>query len=304
MQNLQNPFDIARTRLPGTPEPMRAWTGANGVRIAGDVWGAESAPLVVLLHGGGQTRHSWRGTGQELAGHGYRVVAFDARGHGDSAWAADADYSQDAFVRDLACVVDALGDPHPAIIGASLGGNTGLAAVGEGALDASALVLVDVVPKTTRTGFERIQTFMKQKPEGFASLDEVADAVAQYRADGKRPRHNAGLAKNVRKSASGRYFWHWDPQFLATREADLALRHARLSRAARRLRAPTLLVRGASSDVVTDEGVAEFLDLCPHAEYVNIEAAGHMVAGDDNDVFGHATAAFLERHLANARRAS
>ena len=157
MQTLQMPISSIRTRLPGTLEPMHFWTGAGGVRIAGDSWGTGSSPLVILLHGGGQTRHSWRRTGQELAGRGYRVVALDARGHGDSDWALDSDYSQDAFVHDLACVVDALGGGRPAIIGASLGGNTALAAIGEGAVHARALVLVDVVPKTTRTGFDRIR---------------------------------------------------------------------------------------------------------------------------------------------------
>ena len=115
---------------------------------------------------------------------------------------------------------------------------------------------------------------MTQKPEGFGSLEEVADAVSRYRAEGQRPRSLDGLAKNIRRGTDGRYSWHWDPQFLETREADLASRHARLSQATRCVQVPTLLARGGNSDVVSEEGVSEFLGLCPHAEYVNIEAAG------------------------------
>ncbi|WP_240975347.1 alpha/beta fold hydrolase [Paraburkholderia aromaticivorans] len=291
-----------RGRLAGTPDPMHWWHTEENMHIAGDSWGLPSSPLVVLMHGGGQTRHAWRNTGKELADRGYYVVAFDARGHGDSDWAPEGDYSQDAFVRDLACVVKALGGPSPALIGASLGGNTALAAIGEGRLEAAALVLVDVVPNTTRAGFDRIQAFMKQKPEGFTSLEEVADAVSQYRADGRRPRSLDGLMKNIRQGANGRYYWHWDPQFLASREDDLALRHARLSLAAQHLNLPTMLVRGGSSDVVTEEGVSEFLALCPHARYINIKEAGHMVTGDDNTVFGRAMTEFLDEHIVDSSR--
>lgn len=286
----------SRTRLPGTPEPMHLWNGANGVTLAGDSWGDPANPHLLLLHGGGQTRHAWRSTGREFAERGYYVVAFDARGHGDSGWAPDGDYSQDAFVQDLRCVVESLGSRRPALIGASLGGNTGLAAIGGHHVAAAALVLVDVVPQTSRAGFDRIQAFMKQKPDGFDSLQELGEAIGRYRGNGRPPSLD-GLARNVRLGLDGRYHWHWDPRFLASRAQDFADRHARLSASARQLTIPTLLVRGGSSDVVSEEGVREFLQLCPHAEYVDIPSAGHMVTGDDNDIFGRSTMDFLSRSV-------
>lgn len=182
-------------------------------------------------------------------------------------------------------------------MGASLGGNTCLMAAGEGHLDTAALILVDVVPQTERAGFERIKAFMQQAPDGFGSLEEVADAIAGYRADGRRPANLDGLAKTVRLGPNGRYRWHWDPRFLEGRERDFATRYVRLSACARKLTAPTLLVRGGSSDVVSETGVQEFLDLCPHAEYLNVQDAGHMVTGDSNDIFGRATLDFLARHV-------
>src|SRR3990170_4401347 len=164
----------ARTRLPGTPDPMHFRPGALGVRIAGDSWGDPNGPLVLLQHGGGQTRHAWKGAGEKLGATGYHAVAFDARGHGDSAWASDGLYGQDVMVQDLKCVVAALGNRRPVLVGASMGGGTSLVAVGEDRVDATALVMVDIAPRIETEGIDKIQAFMSQKPEGFTTLEEVA----------------------------------------------------------------------------------------------------------------------------------
>ena len=284
----------AGTRLPGTPDPMHFWPGVGGVRIAGDSWGGPNGPLVLLQHGGGQTRHAWKGAGEKLGAAGYHAVALDARGHGDSDWAPDGLYGQDVLVEDLKCVVTALGNRRPVLVGASMGGGTSLVAVGEDHVDATALVIVDVGPRIEPEGVDKIQAFMSQKPEGFGSLQEVADAIASYQPHRSRPRTLDGLAKNVRLGADGKYRWHWDPLFRAARR-DLEKRRERLEACSRRLTLPTLLVRGGLSDVLSEEGAQEFLKLCPHSEYVNVSGAAHMVAGDRNDIFGNAVIAFLAR---------
>lgn len=278
-----------RTRLPGTPEPMHLWKGADGIRLAGDSWGDPHHPLVVLLHGVGQTRHAWRRTGALLGESGYYAVAFDARGHGDSDWSLDGDYGRDTMVRDIQCVIQALGGRSPVLAGASMGGATSLIAVGEGHVRARGLVLVDIAPRIESDGVARVNAFMEAKPDGFDSLDEVADAVSRYRPTRQRPSNLDGLARNLRLGPDGKLHWHWDPR-LSARPRDAIER--RLA-AARRLTLPTLLVRGAYSDVVSEEGVREFLTLCPHGQYVNVEGAGHMVAGDRNDVFGRAVVDFI-----------
>lgn len=287
----------AGQKLPGTPDPMHIWNGEGGVTIAGDCWGDANGPLVLLQHGGGQTRHAWKGAGEQLGAAGYYAVAFDARGHGDSTWAPDGDYGQDVMVRDLAQVVAALGNRRAVLVGASMGGGTSLVAAGEGHVDATALVLVDTAPRIEPEGIGKIQAFMHQRPEGFNSLDEIADAIASYQPHRKRPRNLAGLAKNVRLGENGKYHWHWDPRFRPTRH-DMAKRQDRLEACAGKLRLPTLLVRGALSDVLSEEGAQEFCELCPHAEYVNVTRASHMVAGDRNDIFGNAVIEFLLRVVA------
>ena len=247
---------------------------------------------MILQHGGGQTRHAWRGTGEMLGKAGYHVVALDARGHGDSDWAPDGVYGQDSMVEDLVAVIDALGRRRPVLVGASMGGGTSLVAVGEGRVDASALVLVDIAPQVETDGVKKIAEFMNLRPEGFDSLDEVAEAIASYQPHRTRPRTLDGLAKNVRLGTDGRYHWHWDPRIRLGRY-DLEQRRARLEACAASLTLPTLLVRGGLSDVLSEEGAQSFLALCPHSEYVNVADAAHMVAGDRNDSFATAVVDFL-----------
>jgi non-heme chloroperoxidase len=281
---------------------MQFWPGAGGIKIAGDSWGDPTGPLVLLQHGGGQTRHAWKHTGETLGAAGYHAIAFDARGHGDSDWAADGRYGQDIMVEDLVCLVAAVGNRRPILVGASMGGGTSLVAIGEDRVDAAALVLVDIAPRIELQGANKIQSFMSQNPEGFASLAEVAEAIRAYQPQRKPVKNLAGLAKNVRLAPNGKFRWHWDPRFRAEHR-DLEGRQKRFEACARKLTLPTLLVRGELSDVLTEDGVQEFLQMCPHTEYVSVTNAAHMVAGDRNDIFGAAVIDFLGRRLPSGARA-
>ncbi|MDT3717162.1 alpha/beta hydrolase [Pseudomonas soli] len=272
---------------------MHTWTGAHGNRLCGDSWGDPSARPVVLLHGGGQTRHSWRHTARQLAQAGFHAVAYDARGHGDSSWVEDGDYGEMAMARDLACVARTLAG-RPVLIGASMGGMTSLQAAGGGVVDAAALILADVAHLSSGGGVGRVRDFMTRHAEGFVSLDEAANAIAHYRGGKHRKASTHGLGKNLRRAPDGRLYWHWDPRFLDAR-GDLAERAARLGQCARRLDVPTLVVRGEHSDVLTREAVSEFLALCPQARNIEVAGAGHMLTGDDNDAFGQVAIDFIRQ---------
>jgi pimeloyl-ACP methyl ester carboxylesterase len=238
----------------------------------------------LLLHGGGQTRHSWQGSAARLARQNWLAITIDARGHGDSQWAQDGDYTLDAFAEDVFAVAETL-DEAPVLIGASLGGITGLVAQANRPTLARALILVDIAPRIEPAGRERIQAFMTAAPDGYASLEDVADAVHAYNPYRPRPSNLEGLKKNLRKLADGRWHWHWDPRFLSLAdEPARSVDEERLYDAARKITVPTLLVRGTRSDIVSPEAAAELLQLIPSATAVEVEA-GHMVAGDDNDVF-------------------
>ncbi len=282
---------VPTLRLPGA-----------GLTLAADAYGPDDGPPVVLLHGGGQTRHAWDGTARLLGAKGWRAITVDLRGHGDSDWSASGDYGLDDFAADVRAVAGAQARP-PVLIGASLGGLSSLVAIAD-APDpdavAAGLVLVDVAPRLETAGITRIADFMLGHLDGFASLDEVADAVAAYNPHRPRPTDLSGLRKNVRQRDDGRWYWHWDPQFLQggrTDEPRSFTNEDRLEFAARALRLPTLLVRGRQSDVLSEEGARRLLSLTPHARYVDVGDAGHMVAGDRNDVFNDAVVAFLRDEL-------
>ena len=276
------------------PSTSHLWTGDDGVRIAADSFGSPGDPPLILLHGGGQTRHAWRRTAQSLAGDNWHVITFDGRGHGDSDWSATGDYDEAALIRDLQTVVTASGSERPVLGGASAGGAVALAAVGRGLVDARGLILVDIVPQTEGEGYSRIRAFMLDGMKGFATPEEAAEQVASFRGLSSPPDARA-LARNLRMTDDGRYRWHWDPRYVEARHRDLADRHDRLAGYARRVTIPTLLVRGGSSDVVSEAGAREFLTLCPHADYVNVQNIGHMLVGDRNDVFGSVARPFLQR---------
>jgi len=269
--------------------------GGTGVRLAGELYlptNRISRGSAVLLHGGGQTRHSWGSTARRLVYDGWQVLSYDARGHGESQWAPGGEYGIDAFVADLVAASGEV-DQTPVLVGASLGGITSLLAVGEGALSARALVLVDVTPEVNRPGVKRIHDFMLANTDGFGSLQDVAAAIEAYNPRGRR-RSEDGLKKNVRQRADGRWYWHWDPGFItpSMRGRELVTPD-RMRRAAASITLPTLLVHGTRSDIVTEREVTDFQALMSHAKVQHADA-GHMVAGDNNAVFADGLLAFLD----------
>ncbi|HYC57209.1 MAG TPA: alpha/beta hydrolase [Candidatus Binatia bacterium] len=268
--------------------------GAGGIKLVADAYGDPSHRPVILLHGGGQTRHAWRSTAAVLASAGFYAITMDHRGHGESDWDEAGDYELTTFAGDIRQVASTLSSP-PALVGASLGGMAAMVCERDHPL-ASAVVLVDITPSMDPEGVQRILGFMRAFPDGFTSIDEAADCIASYLPHRPRPADTSGLAKNLRLGPDGRWRWHWDPRFLNDKPRSAHNEFpARMNAAARALAVPTLLVRGRMSEIVSEENVREFLELCPHAEYVDVEDAAHMVAGDRNDVFCSVVTEFLTR---------
>lgn len=278
------------------------FVGSGGVSLAADVGGSPSGTPVVFMHGGGQTRHAWHGAMRHLVIAGYRVISLDARGHGDSEWSPTGDYALPDLAADLVAVVEEIG-VTPALVGASLGGSTGLYAIGNSdAPIAIALVMVDVVPRVDSVGAQRVLDFMRAHSDGFESIEGAIDAVAAYNPHRPRPKSPAGLMKNLRLKPDGRLYWHWDPRIVSSpsrlEPPDIV---DPLLDAARRVRVPTALVRGLQSDVVSDAGVEELRGIMPRLEVYDVAKAGHMVAGDRNDAFNQAVSDFLSRHAPTNR---
>lgn len=286
-----------------TPSPtVFKVSSIGGVQIVADRLGDLTAPAVVFLHGGGQTRRSWGRAAAAVAARGWQAVTVDLRGHGESDWSNDGDYRVTTFAGDILRVLHEL-PPRPVIVGASLGGFTAMLLAGELAPDTvRAVVLVDIVPNMNQSGASRIHDFMAERMEsGFDSLDEVADMIQQYNPHRPRPTDLDGLRTNLRRR-EGRWFWHWDPQFIDGTAASPPIEVTEVDRMNAAVATilgmgvPMLLVRGQVSDLVTQESADEFLDRFPQIDFVDVGGAGHMVAGDRNDLFADAVVDFLATH--------
>ncbi len=250
-------FAVEPVQIVAREPRERIFEGSAGNRLVADTWGNPNWPPIVFLHGGGQTRHSWGGAAYTLAQHGWYTLSLDQRGHGDSDWTREDGYRTDTYKADLNSVLRDLNAP-PALVGASLGGITSLVTVGEAPQperQARGLVLVDVTPRLEAVGVDRIVGFMESTVDGFDSIEAAGDAVAAYRRHRSRPKDLSGLRKNLRKRDDGRYYWHWDPEMLNMAHESGYQVEERLRAAARRITIPTLLVRGGSSDVVSETGV-------------------------------------------------
>jgi pimeloyl-ACP methyl ester carboxylesterase len=272
--------------------------GGGGTRIAIDRTGSPDSPAVILLHGGGQKRQSWRRTARHLAEAGWLAIACDVRGHGDSDPASDGDYGYDRLVEDAAALIEVAGG-RAVLVGASLGGKIALAAAGKLPPEMiRALVLVDAVPRSLEGGIARVASILRPPPDGFDSPQAAATALAA--ANGTAPARDAGerLQRNMRRDAAGRWHWHWDPWFFDPSHG-LGIQPAleRLEDAARRVTMPALLVRGGLSDVTGAAGAAALAACIPHLEIAVIEGAGHMVVSDRNDAFDATLLDFLQRRI-------
>lgn len=272
-----------------TPSPTAFTVRGGAGSLAGDVWEPVTEPVdeILMLHGGAQTRHSWNRAARRLVESGYRVTTVDARGHGDSDWSPDGDYDIHRMVDDLVCIIDQrFTGTKPVLVGASLGGLTGMLALGQGLDVARALVLVDVTPRIESSGVQRVGDFLNSGADGFDSLEQVAELIAAYQPHRTRPRNLDGLRKNLRQADDGRWYWHWDPAFANNANSENAVIGTEFfSEIAPKVQQPVLLIRGSRSDIVSDESVVHLLEVIPHAYTQTAEGAGHMVAGDDNAVF-------------------
>lgn len=279
----------------------RLFSTRAGLNLAGTVVEA-AAPArgtVLLLHGGGQTRHSWKRAGRGLAAAGWRAVAIDHRGHGDSDWHPDGIYDMTAISEDAADVADALWLDDPTkplvLVGASLGGLVGVQVAGWWGERLAGLVMVDIVPRTEPAGVRRILDFMSGAPDGFASLDEAAAAIADYLPHREARGVTPGLRTNLRQRTDGRWYWHWDPRLIEDRGLPFDTHPEHLHTAGAEVRCPVLLVRGVLSDVVSAESVREFAGVLSSAQVLDLTGAGHTAAADDNDAFTDAVLGFVDR---------
>ena len=256
-------------------------------------WGRRADPSVLLLHGFAQSAHSFDLVSLSLSDS-YRAVALDLRGHGDSDWSPDGDYSRGRHVADAEAVIGELGLAPVTVVGLSLGGTVGYLLAASSPHLVRSLVIVDIAPKVERAGALRVRGFVEAR-DSFASLDEMVSSVRAFRPGRTDEQLLASVLRNSRRLPDGRYSWKYDPAMRRpeARPRSGPAEEARLWSALTTVACPTLVVRGAESDIVSAESVDEMVRRMPDARAAEVPDAGHLVPGDNPAGFIRAIRPFL-----------
>src|SRR5712691_8865022 len=209
-------------------------------------WGTPGRPPLLLLHGGGQTAHSWDDVAPDLAAD-HHVVALDQRGHGDSSRAPDGIYRRANFVADIRALLDHLRWPAATLIALSMGGLNAIAFAAAHPERLRGLVVVDVAPTVERAGRDAIARQLTRRD--FASFEEAVAAAHAFNPRRTLDNIRERLRHALRETPDGRWTYKFDPAVFGA--ADLALEA--LWEEVRRIRAPALLVRGGESPILAVE---------------------------------------------------
>jgi esterase len=242
-------------------------------------WGGDGPPLL-LLHGGCLTAHTWDLVCIALRRE-HRCIALDQRGHGDSEWSPTVDYGPDAQAGDVAALVAHLGLEHPVLVGQSMGGLNALTYAARTGAALGGLVLVDVGPKVSDSGAQRIADFVR----GPAALETIEAFVERAQAfnPARDPRLlRISLRHNLRELPDGGWTWKYDRRLIDP-EHFAAIRHriGDMQELAHAVRCPTLVIRGAESDVLSPSDAERFADSFPDGSWATVPDAGHTVQGDN-----------------------
>lgn len=267
-------------------------------------WGAPEAPPLLLVHGGRDHCRSWDWTAEAFR-RDWRVIAVDLRGHGDSAWSPDGDYSMLAYVYDLAQLVHQLKLAPVSIVAHSLGGNIALRYSGLYPENVKKIVAIEGLGPSPRLIAERDAAPFRDRwrawiderraaaarlPKRYATIE---DALARMKSENNylsdaQARHLT--VHGVIQNEDGTYSWKFDNYLRNWPIFDLP--QARIDELWAAIACPTLLLYGEkswASNPETDGRAAHFRD----ARVVQFEDAGHWLHHDQFDRFIAELKAFL-----------
>lgn len=278
-----------------TAQSTDCYVEANGLKFHYLDWGNPDNLPLVLLHGVGQTCHTWDLFAAAMSPH-FHVMAFDQRGHGDTDWAPDKDYSRKTMVKDAEAFTTALGLDRFFLTGMSMGGANSLAFTGQNPDRVEALVVVDVGPRVENKGVQHIRNFMKDFRE-FDSLDDAAAVIHKFNP--RRPLEvirKYTVVYNLKQLPSGKWTWKYDTYFSEGHSrGDVKQMEQELSTEVKKISCPTLLVKGAESDVLSLDGARLLQAAVPGSEFALIPGAGHSVMGDNPPAFEAAVREFYQK---------
>ena len=270
-------------------EPEDRTVRANGMNFHYLEWGDPANPTVVMLHGVSQQAHSWDFVSLALSPV-YHVIALDQRGHGDSNWSKYGIYTLKAHLRDIGGFVRALDLKKIILVGLSMGGRNSIAYAGIHPERIDRLVIVDVGPEIMKKGIENIQRFVR-RTDILPTREAFIERAHQFNPLRPIEQLRDRLSWHLRQLPDGQWTWKYDRRFRNRRSAEAGQED--LWSYVRRVKAPTLLVRGALSDILSPAAAKRLQKAIPGSSLVVIEKAGHTVAGDNPPAFAAAVRSFL-----------
>ena len=266
----------------------------NGLQIHHMDWGTAGKPPLLLLHGGMQNAHSWDLTAVALKRE-FHVIAMDLRGHGDSAWSDEGNYSHADHANDIAALTEHLGWQWPIVMGLSLGGLSGTRFAYEHPEHVSRLVIIDVGPQLNISGVGRIMDFTAG-PAELDSVDDFIQRAVEYNPRRKPEQLRYSLTHNLRLLPNGKYTWKYDRRIGQGRFGPKDERVPSFEDMWARLEdiaCPTLVVRGEKSDVFAEETGRRMAEVIPDCRFVTVPDAGHTVPQDNASAFLETVTPFL-----------
>lgn len=260
------------------PEERRV--GVNDLQFRYLDWGAEGKRPILFLHGGALTAHTWDLCCLALRND-FHCMALDQRGHGDSDWAPDANYSIAAQRDDIKGFAETIGLDKFVLVGMSMGAINGLAYAIAYPETLSALVLIDAGPNVRRPGSSRIRNFVNGGAEP-SSLEAIIERALEFNPRRDPTILRRSLMHNLRRQEDGNWVWKYDRRrFQAMGGDQHATERRSLADGLANVTCPTLVVRGSESDVFHDEDAERLATALPDARWVKIPKAGHTVQGDN-----------------------
>lgn len=255
-------------------------------------WGEPGTPELLFLHGSNQSAHSFDLVALHLADR-FHIYALDQRGHGDSEWAKDSDYSSAAMGLDAAAFIDAMGLDHLIVIGHSMGGQNAMRLSLSHPERVRKLVLVDIGPEVSQEGAQVIRRFVTETRE-FDDIDHFVTRVQEYDPYRSREHIERTVRYNLLQRADGKYISKHDhgPRLAATGEHRSRGDRFTLDDV-RHLPMPLLLIRGADSQIFTAEAADRFADAVPDGRLVTVPKCGHNVHGQNTPGFIEALEPFI-----------
>jgi len=269
----------------------------SGMRLHYLDWGTAGRRPMVFLHGAALNAHTWDVVCLSLRQQ-YHCHALDQRGHGESAWAEDADYSGDAHCGDMEAFVEHLGLDQFVLVGHSMGGFNAFTYAFHHSHRLAALVLVDAGPTMLAKGARRIVEFVTETAE-LDSLDHVIQKAIEFnpRRDPRLLRHS--VLHNFRQNSNGKWARKTDLRMwygLTNRGQEREQLKERFQQA-HRISCPTLIVQGGLSDVFTSEDAQNLSKQFSSGHFSQVGDAGHTVQGDNPRVLTKVLSDFLGRVL-------